>query len=99
MSSQSLPVGAMRSRFLWALLLVFSVGLTASAQNSATDQIQALKDSLSPDQQDSILQGVLGKGNQNGKKTDQKLKTPDTVLPKGDEKNKKKETFDGRILR
>jgi hypothetical protein len=89
----------MRSRILGALLLVFSVGLTASAQNSTQDQIQALKDSLSPDQQESILQGVLGKGNTSGKKTDQKLKTPETVYPTTQESNKKKETFDGRILR
>jgi polysaccharide biosynthesis/export protein len=81
------------------LLLVFSVGLTASAQNSPQDQIQALKDSLSPDQQESILQGVLGKGSTSGKKTDQKLKTPETVYPTTQESNKKKETFDGRILR
>ena len=93
----------MRSRFLGALLLAVSLGLTASAQNnSAQDQLQALKDSLSSDQQDSILQNFLGgKGNASGKKVDQKLKTPDTIQPKGqaDETAKKKSTYDGRILR
>jgi hypothetical protein len=91
----------MRNRFFWALLLGFSLILSASGQNSPMDQVQALKDSLSGDQQDSILQNVLGKGNTNGKKTDQKLKTPETVYPKSGEedKAKKKETFDERILR
>jgi protein involved in polysaccharide export with SLBB domain len=92
----------MRSRFLWALLLLFSVGLTASAQNSTTDQIQALKDSISPDAQDSILQNFLGKGSSNGKKSDAKLKTPETVRDKNQdtfEIEKRKETFDGRTLR
>ena len=44
--------------------------------------LQALKNSLSPDQQSSILQGVLGKGGGTGKKTDQKLETPETVRRK-----------------
>jgi len=91
----------MRGRVFWALLLVFSLTLSASGQNSPLDQVQALKDSLSQDQQDSILQSILGKGSTIGKKTDQKLKTPETVYPlPGDvEKEKKKETFDGRVLR
>ena len=64
------PAGAMRSRLLGALLVMLSVGLTASAQTQ--DQLQALKDTLSPDSQSSILQGVLGKGDGTGKKTDNK---------------------------
>ncbi len=99
-----MPVGAMRSRFLPVLLLLaLALGLTASAQNSSsTDQIQALKDSLSGDQQDSILQNFLGgKGGTNGKKSDQKLKNPETILPKMETKVilPRKETYDGRILR
>jgi protein involved in polysaccharide export with SLBB domain len=92
----------MRNRFFWAPLLALSLALSASGQNSPMDQVQALKENLSPDQQDSLLQGVLGgKGNTSGKKTDQKLKTPETIYPKTgvEEKGKKKETYDGRVLR
>lgn len=98
-----MPVGDMRSRFHWAPLLLVSVALSASAQNSNTDQLQALKDTLSQDQQDSILQNVLGnKGNQGNKKTDSKLKNPETISPKnetGPEIERDKKTADGRILR
>jgi polysaccharide export outer membrane protein len=91
----------MRSKVFGALLVMLSVGLTASAQTS--DQLQALKDSLSPDQQGSILQGVLGKGDGTGKKTDQKLKSPETVLPKPEQTKdfirRNEKTRDGRILR
>lgn len=91
----------MRSRFPWAFLLLLSIGLSASAQNSTTDQLQALKETLSPDQQSSILQSVLGKGNGTGKKTDNKLKTPETVQQPNEqmENFNKGKTRDGRILR
>lgn len=88
----------MRSKVFGALLVLLSVGLTASAQTS--DQLQALKDSLSPDAQSSILQEVLGKGSGSGKKTDQKLKTPDTVMPADTlDLSRKGKTLDGRTLR
>ncbi len=96
----------MRSRSLGALLVLLSVGLTASAQNQGDDDtIQALKDSMSQDQQGSVLQGILGKGNGTNKKTDQKLNTPETVQPKTNqstdlfEKGRRDKTRDGRILR
>jgi protein involved in polysaccharide export with SLBB domain len=93
----------MRNRFIRALLVVFSIGLSASAQTQNSDPIQALKDSLSQGDQGSILQGVLGNGTNDGsdKKTDKKLQNPDTMQPKANqdllEKNIK--TRDGRILR
>jgi len=83
--------------FICALLL----GFTAAGQNS--DQLQALKDSLSPDEQQSILQGVLGgKSNGTGKKTDQKLKSPETINTDNEKPEileKDIKTRDGRILR
>jgi hypothetical protein len=87
---------------LGLLLLCFSFGLTASAQTS--DQIQSLKDSLSSDQQDSLLQGVLGnKGNGTNTKSDKKLQTPETVKPRSEEMKDftkpQEKTRDGRILR
>jgi polysaccharide export outer membrane protein len=93
----------MRNRLLGLLLLWFSLGLTASAQTPTPDQLKALKDSLSQDQQQSILQGVLGKGEGTGKKTDEKLKTPETVQPRAEELKDfikpQEKTRDGRILR
>jgi polysaccharide biosynthesis/export protein len=93
----------MRSRFLGTLLVLLSVGLGASAQTPTSDQLQALKDTLSPEEQSSILQGVLGStGTTTGKKTDQKLKTPETVQPPKSNEDliqKNIKTRDGRVLR
>src|SRR5580658_9069600 len=91
----------MRSRLFWAFLVMFSAGLTASAQTTS-DPLQALKDTLTGgDQQGSILQGVLGNGNGTGKKTDKKLESPETILPPANEDLTEKniKTRDGRILR
>ncbi|HEY2682958.1 MAG TPA: SLBB domain-containing protein [Steroidobacteraceae bacterium] len=97
----------MRIRLLFAALL--TIGLTTTASPQSSDTLQALKDSISPDQQSSILQNVLGgtKGDTSGKKTDKKLDNPDTVLPPGMDREmregihrvKKIETFDDRVLR
>ena len=95
----------MRGRSLAALFVAVLIVLTASAQSQNSDTLQTLKNSLTPDQQSSILQDVLGKGGASGKKTDQKLETPDTVRRKNGpdsdafEKAKNEKTLDGRILR
>ncbi|HWX30686.1 MAG TPA: SLBB domain-containing protein [Steroidobacteraceae bacterium] len=95
----------MRSRFLRATAVLLSIGLASSVHTQTPEQIQALKDSLTPEQQSSLLQGVIGKGDGTGKKTDKKLNTPETVTPKNEDltglfdKNKKDKTADGRILR
>ena len=90
--------------FLGAALVVLAIGLSASAQSQNSDTLQALKDSLSQDQQGSILNNVLGKGD--GKKSDSKLNSPETVQSKSDEANtldkldkRREKTTDGRILR
>ena len=94
----------MRFRSLTALFAL-SISMAASSQSQNTDPLQALKDSLSPDAQGSILQQMLGgKGGASGKKTDQKLDTPETVRRKGDQpdifdKEKFQKTRDGRTLR
>jgi hypothetical protein len=95
----------MRTRSLCALLAALSIGLVGSTQSQNSDTLQALKDSLSSDQQGSILQQVLGKGGASGKKTDEKLDSPETVRRKNAEqqglfdKEKYQKTLDGRILR
>ena len=93
----------MRNRSLGALLVLLSIGLSASAQNQSDDTLQALKNSMSPDQQSSILQGILGKTG-GSTKTDAKLKTPETVQPTTEQQRellneKNEKTRDGRILR
>src|ERR1700722_12215929 len=96
----------MRNRALGAILVLLSIGLAGSVRGQSEDPMQSLKDSLSGDQQGSLLQGILGKGNGSNKKTDEKLQTPETVQQKTDQttkdffdKNKKEKTTDGRILR
>jgi polysaccharide biosynthesis/export protein len=92
----------MRSRFLAAFFALAAVGLSASAQQSS-DPLQALKETLSPDQQQSILQGLLGKGAGDGTtKPDAGLKTPEPVQPKPDEleyNRRRGKTRDGHYLR
>jgi protein involved in polysaccharide export with SLBB domain len=96
----------MRSRPLGALLVVLlSIG-AASAQNQSDETLQALKDSVPQDQQNSILQQILGKdgiGN-NSQKTDKQLSTPQTVQPGTNQQRdsidiKDQKTSDGRVLR
>ena len=90
----------MRSKVFGALLVLLSVGLTASAQT--TDPMQALKDSLSGGgQQGGVLQGILGNGTGTGKKSDKKLENPETVQPpdETDQIQRNIKTRDGRILR
>lgn len=93
----------MQIRFLRVAAALLSMGLASSAQTQTSDQLKALKDSLSPDEQSSLMQGVLGKGDGTGK-TDKKLDSPDTVTPRSDDTRdthriRKQETFDGRVLR
>jgi polysaccharide biosynthesis/export protein len=94
----------MRFRSLSALFAL-SIGLAAASQSQNSDTLQALKNSLSPDQQGSILQDVLGKSSGTSKKTDPKLDTPETVRRKNAEqsdvfdKEKYQKTLDGRTLR
>jgi polysaccharide export outer membrane protein len=93
----------MRSRFLGAFFALAAVGLSAYAQqSSSSDPLQALKDTLSPDQQQSILQGVLGKGGDGTTKPDANLRTPESVQPKSDEleyNRRRGKTRDGHYLR
>src|SRR5271165_3394794 len=93
----------MRFRFSGITLAAILVGAVAVAQTPTADQLNALK-SLPKDQQDALIQGVLGNGNGTGTKTDSKLSMPQTVRPKSDQSNEsldklKGKTSDGRTLR
>jgi len=92
-----------KSRFALGLLLIGAFAV-AQTPTPSSDQLNALKNNLSQDQQDSLLQSVLGKTDGTGKKTDPKLSTPDTVRSKTDQTDLSgkpilKKTGDGRILR
>src|SRR5208282_4722278 len=86
------------------VLLLFSA--YAAAQNTSSDTLQQLKDVIPQDQQNSILQGILGKGESGGtnKKTDNKLNMPETVQSQAAQQDmldiaNRVKTRDGRILR
>jgi protein involved in polysaccharide export with SLBB domain len=95
----------MRSRFFSAAAALLAITVASSVHTQTPDPLQALKDTLSPDQQSSVMQSVLGKGDGTGKLSNKKLDTPETVDSKSDQsknpvhKIKKQETFDGRVLR
>ena len=92
----------MRNRILGVLAVMFAAALTASAQTTTTDPVQALKDTLGNGQQGGLLQDILGQGQNNDKKTDKKLESPQSVQPVPNEKDiieKDIKTRDGRTLR
>jgi polysaccharide export outer membrane protein len=94
----------MRFKLLKFTLIALLMGTAAIAQTPTADQLNALK-SIPKDQQDALIQSVLGKSDGAGTKTDSKLNTPETVQPKTDQSNellnklKKGKTLDDRILR
>jgi polysaccharide export outer membrane protein len=94
------------ARLLCAATIAILVGSMAGAQtpSPSADQLNILK-SLTPEQQDSLIQSVLGKGDGTNKKSDSQLNAPETVERKNDrtgEKDKEsrnEKTIDGRTLR
>ena len=88
---------------LVAAVLLASLGTLAGAQSPTPDQLDAFKN-LSPDQQQSLIQSLLGKGDATNRKTDSKLETPETIertdrLGDLEKESKKDKTIDGRTLR
>src|SRR3981189_3324696 len=96
----------MRSKFSGFTLIAILVGAVAVAQTPTSDQLDLLK-SMPKDQQDALIQSVLGgiKSDGTGTKSDPKLSTPQTVQPKtrksNEQQNKRKKgkTLDDRTLR
>lgn len=80
------------------------VGALAGAQTPTQDPLNILKN-LTQDQQDSLLQSVLGKTDGTNRKTDSQLKAPETVEKKSDRTGEQEreitqdKTVDGRTLR
>jgi polysaccharide export outer membrane protein len=93
----------MQFKFSVFTLVAILVGAVAVAQTPTTDQLNALKN-MPKDQQDALIQSVLGKGDGTSSKTDSKLNMPQTVRPKTDQSTEaldklKGKTSDGRTLR
>jgi polysaccharide export outer membrane protein len=93
------------ARSFGAAIFLILIGAFAGAQSPTQDPLSLLKN-LTPEQQDALMQSVLGgKGDGTNKKTDSQLNTPETVQKKNDrtggvngEINPDK-TIDGRMLR
>jgi polysaccharide export outer membrane protein len=92
------------ARFLSAAIFLIFIGAFAGAQSPTQDPLSLLKN-LTQEQQDALMQSVLGKGDGTNKKSDSQLNTPETVQKKNDrtggvdrETNQDK-TIDGRTLR
>jgi len=91
-------------RRLRAAILCVSLGAAAVAQTPTPEQLNILR-SLPQDQQDSLIQSVLGGSkNDTGAKSDSKLSMPDSVKQSGErlnntQNNRERKTADGRTLR
>ena len=90
----------MRNRILGVFAVMFAAALTASAQTN-NDPVQALKDTLGGGQQGGVLEDIIGQGQNNDKKTDKKLESPQNVMPPREKDITEKDikTRDGRTLR
>src|SRR5579863_5713168 len=94
----------MQFRFSGFTLAAILVGAVAVAQTPTADQLDALKN-IPKDQQDALIQSVLGKGDTGTTKSDSRLNTPETVRSNTDQSNelldklRKGKTLDDRTLR
>ncbi len=84
------------------VLIAILMGAMALGQTPTPDQLNALKN-LPQDQQDALLQSLMGKSDGTGTKSDPRLRMPQTVLPKDnqstDASEKRGKTSDGHALR
>ena len=71
----------------FALVLAMLLGaVPVVAQTPTADQLSVLKN-IPADQQQQLLQGVLGRGDGTGRKTDQPLQMPDTVKQRSEQQD------------
>src|SRR6266478_2231305 len=89
------------ARSLRIATISLMIGTLAGAQTPGQDPLSALKN-LTPEQQQSLIQSVLGNSDGTTKKTDSKLNSPETVDRKDDrlggqdKETKRGKTGDGR---
>jgi polysaccharide export outer membrane protein len=93
-----------RSLGVAIVLILIGAGVGAQTPTPSQDQLNLLKN-LSPEQQESLLQSVLGKGDGTNKKTDSQLESPETIQKRNDrtgeldKQPKSDKTADGHTLR
>src|SRR3984957_4910489 len=95
------------TKFLSAAIALTLIGAVVVAQTPTAptqDQLNIFK-SLPQDQQDALMQSLLGKGDETNKKSDSQLQSPETVQKKNDRTGEldkgpnSDKTKDGRTLR
>jgi polysaccharide export outer membrane protein len=96
------------ARSLGAASLLILIGALAGAQSPTQDPLSLLKN-LTPEQQDALMQSVLGGKDGTNRKTDSQLNAPETVERKNDrtggvdrgtnQGTNSDKTIDGRTLR
>ena len=95
-------------KFKSLITSLFVLLLSAVAISQTSDQLDALKQNLSPEEQQALLQGVMGQGTGSGSsttKSDPRLNMPQTVQPKNGDRTgfeqvpKERKTPDGHVLR
>jgi polysaccharide export outer membrane protein len=92
------------AKFLSAASFLIFIGVLAGAQTPTQDPLNALKN-LTQEQQDALLQSVLGKSDTTNRKSDSQLNAPETVERKNDrtggseKETKNDKTIDGHTLR
>jgi polysaccharide biosynthesis/export protein len=92
------------ARSLSAASLLILIGALAGAQSPTQDPLSLLKN-LTQEQQDALMQSVLGRGDGTKRRTDSQLDTPETVERKNDRTGgvdrgtNRDKTLDGRTLR
>jgi protein involved in polysaccharide export with SLBB domain len=95
----------MNIRPLIGALGALALSVAALAQNtgsSITDQLDSLRQNLTPEQQQSITQGLLGGQSGGGTRSTPPLNMPNTVQPRlvnQPEQIKERKTADGHVLR
>jgi polysaccharide biosynthesis/export protein len=93
-----------RSLGVAIVLVLIGAGVGAQTPTPSQDQLNAFKN-LTQDQQDALLQSLMGKGGDANKKSDSQLQSPETVERKNDRtgqserQSKNDKTIDGRTLR
>ena len=87
-----------------AILILIGAVVGAQTPNPSQDQLNVLK-SLTQEQQDALLQSVMGKGGGTNKKSDSQLESPETVEKRNDRTGAREKevdndkTKDGHTLR
>lgn len=104
MSVDSIPGKIKRIRSLLVAATLAFVSASTSAQVPTPEQLDALK-SLPADQQQELIQSVLGRGDGTNRKVDPRLEMPETIGKENDRSRglqnelERDKTIDGRALR